>query len=196
MAETCEDTQTVLRSSCADILSEGKQYHLAWLNVNYGMTFINAWKSGGCYSQVSASMGYRLQLDAVSHNTLVSRGNTASVAVDLRNVGWSRMFSARKLVVTLKHKTSGATITGAAGDLSALIDQATASTRMSVAVAIPSTAATGDYDVYLSAPDIYTATANDPRFSVRFANADNTGVRQSWDAAMASFKVGTTPTVN
>ncbi|MES1256180.1 MAG: DUF4832 domain-containing protein, partial [Acidobacteriota bacterium] len=193
-AETCDNAETPLRSTCADILNEGDQYHLAWLNSNYSPTFINAWKSGGCYSQVSRSMGYRLQLDALSHDTQVARGGSVAVAVDLRNVGWARMFSARQLVVTLKHKTSGALITGAAGNLSTLASQSSSSTRISVGVSIPAGAQTGDYDVYLSAPDAFSSTAGNPSFAVRFANADSGA--QAWDASTARFKVGTTLTVN
>ncbi|MFM8767374.1 MAG: hypothetical protein ACKOD9_06285 [Rubrivivax sp.] len=74
--------------------------------------------------------------------------------------------------------------------------QAMASTAVATSVAIPADAAQGDYDVYLSAPDIFAATTCDPRFSVRFANADNSGAGQTWDAAAARFKLGTTLRVN
>ena len=52
-----------------------------------------AWKNGGCYTTVSSKMGYRIQVDRVTHGTIVTRGNTMPVTVDLRNVGWSRMFN-------------------------------------------------------------------------------------------------------
>jgi hypothetical protein len=194
--ETCGDAETPLRMGCSDILSEGPAYHVAWLNSSDWAGFITAWRNGGCLTQVSGYMGYRFQLDAVSHDTQVTRGASVAVAVDLRNVGWARIFSARKLVVTLKHRTSGATITGSAGDLRTLAPQASSSTRLSVGVTIPSDAQTGDYDVYLSAPDIFTTTAGDPRFAVRFANADNAGQGQTWEASTARFKAGTALRVN
>jgi hypothetical protein len=192
--ETCDNAEAPVRTTCADILSEGAQYHVAWLNGNYSPLLLNAWKSAGCYAQVSRSMGYRFQLDALSHDTQVARGGSVAVAVDLRNVGWARMFSARQLVVTLKHKTSGALITGAAGDLRTLASQSSSSTRISVGVSIPAGAQTGDYDVYLSAPDVFSSTAGNASFAVRFANADSGA--QAWDASNARFKVGTTLTVN
>jgi hypothetical protein len=194
--ENCNNAETPLRTSCSDILSEGKAYHLAWLNASDWSGFISAWKNGGCYAEVSRSMGYRLQLDAMSHDTQVSRGGSLAVTVDLRNVGWARVFSARKLVVTLKHKTSGATIVGSAGNLRDLPPSATSSSRLSVGVTIPSGAQTGDYDVYLGSPDIFSSTASNPKFSVRFANADNAGSAQTWDAANAMFKTGAAVTIN
>ena len=194
--ENCSDAEKPLRNTCNDILTEGPAYHLAWFNSSDWAGFITAWRNGGCLSKVSASMGYRLQLDAVSHATTAARGSTAAVDVDLRNVGWARFFTARKLVVTLRHRSTGATISASAGDLRTLAPQAAGSTRLSVGVSIPTGAALGDYDVYFSAPDIFTTTAADPRFAVRFANADNASVGQTWEAGAARFKVGTTLKVN
>jgi hypothetical protein len=189
--ETCTG-ETPLRTSCSDILSEGAQYRLAWLNSSYSRSMLDAWKSGGCYTEVSRKMGYRLQLDGVTHDTQVTRGGAVAVAVDLRNVGWARVFSARKLVVTLRHKTSGATITGTAGDLRTLSPQASSSTRLTIGVAIPAGAQAGDYDVFVSAPDTFATTAANAKFAVRFANADNASLGQTWDATAARFKAGTT----
>jgi hypothetical protein len=116
--------------------------------------------------------------------------------VDLRNVGWARFFTARKLVVTLRHRSTGATISAAAGDLRTLLPQANGSTRISVALPVPASADKGDYDVLLSVPDVFASLASNPRFAVRFANADNAGLGQTWDAAAARFKAGTTLRVN
>ena len=193
--ETCQG-ETPWRTTCSSILTEGRQYHLAWLNVSYAPAMINAWKSGGCFSQVSGFMGYRLQLDGATHDTQVVRGGAMPITVNLRNVGWARMFSDRALVVQLRHKSTGAVITGKAGNLATLAPQATATTAVPVSVTIPGDAPTGDYDVFLSAPDVFATTAGDPRFSVRFANADNSGAGQTWDAAAARFKLGTTLRVN
>lgn len=193
--ETCENAGTPIRITCADILSEGAQYHLSWLNINYAPSVINAWKTGGCFDEVSRSMGYRMQLDTLSHPAKAARGSAAEVMVNLRNVGWARIFNPRKLVVTLKHKTSGATITAAAGDLQILASQASASTPLIISVTIPTDAQSGDYDLYLSAPDIFSATANDARFSVRFANTDNSAIGQAWDTSTGVFKSGTVMTL-
>lgn len=193
--ETCDDAGKPARDTCADILSEGAQYHVAWLNINYGPSFIRAWRAGGCFDEVSRSLGYRLQLDSVTHAPQATVGSTLAVSVDLRNVGWARIFSNRPLIATLKHKTSGATITAAAGNLRELAPQATASTRLDINVAIPASTPLGDYDVYLSAPDVFASVANDARFAVRFANADDASQGQAWSGDAGAFKVGTALTV-
>jgi hypothetical protein len=190
--ETCENAELPLRKACSDILSEGPSYHLAWLNSAYATSVLSAWKREGCYGQVAGSMGYRLQLDAVTHDATVAAGHVATVLVDLRNVGWARMFTARRLVLTLRQQTTGATITLGAGDLSALPAQATASSRIAIQVAMPQNAQAGAYDVLLSAPDVFASTAADPRFAVRFANADNPALAQAWDPATARWATGST----
>ncbi len=193
--ETCENAGTPVRNTCADILSEGAQYHVAWLNIDYAPSVINAWKTGGCFDQVSRSMGYRFQLDTLAHAAQIARGSTAEVTVNLRNVGWARIFNPRKVVVTLKHKLSGATITAAAGDLQSLASQANASSAVTINLTLPADAQTGDYDVYLSAPDVFSATASDARYAVRFANTDNPTLGQAWDGATGAFKSGTVMTL-
>ncbi|MGN6527584.1 MAG: DUF4832 domain-containing protein [Burkholderiaceae bacterium] len=193
--ETCENAETPIRGTCADILSEGALYHLAWLNGDYAPSVVDGWKNAGCYDQVSASMGYRIQLDRVSNAPTVARGGTLAVHVDLRNVGWARMFVARALVVTIRRRDTGETLAAGAGNLATLAPQATASTRIVVQLPIPAGAATGLYDVFASAPDAFAATQDDVRFSVRFANADQPAAGQSWDASTARLSTGTTVTV-
>jgi hypothetical protein len=189
--ETCDNAETPVRSTCADILSEGAQYHLAWLNSLYASSLINVWKAAGCYTTVSSMMGYRLQLDRVTHAAATGRGTTVPVQVDLHNVGWARMFVARSLTVTLRNRSTGATITATGGNLSQLVEQASTSTSVTVNVAVPATAATGTYDVLLSAPDAFPAIKGDVRYAVRFANADQSGAGQSWNSSSATMSTGT-----
>lgn len=183
--ETCENSaagNSQARTSCADILREGRDYHVAHLNQGYAPLFVNRWKADGCFEEVRRSIGYRFELVKIAHPSSSVGG--ATFAVDVHNAGWARIFSKRPLVVTLKNKATGALITGAGGDLNAVASGATVTIKVNVS------AGPGDYDVMLSAPDIYATTAVDPRFSVRFANA-NAGA-QSWDDATARMSTGTT----
>jgi len=191
--ETCDASNaSEQRRGCSAILAEGRDYHLTYLNVGYYEGFINQWKAEGCYEEVARTMGYRLQLDAVAHPVSVKRGGSATVRVELRNVGWSRLFSARKLIVALRHRGSGALVSASGGnDLRTLPPQAKSSTAIEVPVAIPAGAATGEHDVLLGLPDIYSTTAGDVRFAVRFANQDDAAKDQAWEASSARFRVGT-----
>ena len=185
-----------MRSSCPDILKEGAEYHLAWLSGDYAPSVLNNWKAEGCYAEVARSMGYRFQLDAASHVLSALAGKSVAVDIDLRNVGWARIFSARKLVATFVNNATGERFSSAAGNLQTLLPQATASTRQTVMVAIPAGVAKGAYTLHLSAPDIFAATASNASFAVRFANADDAAKGQAWIAASGLFKVGTQLAVN
>lgn len=191
--ETCDGPDvSQQRRSCAAILAEGKDYHLTYLNVSYYTAFHQQWKAEGCYDEVSRDLGYRFQLDAISHPMHAGPGASLTALIDLRNVGWSRLFSARKLTLTLRHRTSGAQISGSgAADLRTLPPQASASTRVAVTLSIPAGAASGEYDVLLGAPDIYPTTSGDARHAIRFANADEAPRDQAWEAAIARFRAGT-----
>jgi hypothetical protein len=188
--ETCGSLTT---QGTRSPLVEGPQYHLSNLRDDWGP--VMQWDAA-TMTTLKTYMGYRFQLDDISHVGAASAGSTVTMNVNVRNVGWARIFSARKLVVTLVNKSTGATIKGTGStDLRTLAPQATSSTLVPVSVTIPSTAAKGEYDVMLSMPDVYATTGNDVRYSVRFANADNAGLNQAWNASSGRFKVGTTFTV-
>ncbi len=187
--ETC-DADTPLRTSCDDVRAEGARYHLAYLNSAYFEDFFTAWRSGGCYDEVTRQMGYRLQLDSVSHPARARENTTVRVEVQLRNVGWAKVFSARALVVNLQRRQGAARIEGRSTVLlPTLAAQATTSTTISIDVQVPAGAVPGDYDVSFSVPDVQPRNVGDARFAVRFANAD--AGPQSWNATRAQFDTGT-----
>jgi hypothetical protein len=178
--ETC-DGGTDPRTSCPDILNEGREYHLAYLNQSYARVFIDRWKTDGCFEEVRRSIGYRLRLDSVSHPATAA--GSAVVSVSLSNDGWARIYSKRPLVVTLKNKATGAVINASAGDLNSV------AALTSATIGVPVSAPVGSYDLFISAPDIYSTTAADPHFSVRFANAD--AGSQVWNSSTGRMATGT-----
>lgn len=183
--ETC-DASSPLRTSCDDVRTDGARYHLAYLNREYFDGFFTAWMNGGCFDEVGRNMGYRLQLDALRHPARARPGETVRVEVDVRNVGWAKVFSARPLVVK-----AGVASGSSQTLLSSLAAQASSSTTVGVDVVMPMVP--GDYALELSVPDVHASTANDARFSIRFANADSGS--QRWNAGRAAFVTGTSITV-
>jgi hypothetical protein len=188
--ETCDGESP--RLSCSNILSEGRDFSLAYLNADYYTGFINTWKSEGCYAEVARSMGHRIQLDSVTLPATAAKGTTLNIPVELRNLGWARMISQRKMVISLRNTANGALIQGtASSDLRlALAPKMTASHAVTLSVTIPSGAASGDHEVLLSLPDSNANLATDPRFSIRFANDDDSSKNQGWDATRGAYRVG------
>jgi len=165
----------------------GTVYPTMTLRDDWGTVFTDGWKAQGCYPEIKRSLGYRFQLDSISLPQSAASGSTVNVEINLRNVGWARIFSARKLVVTL----TGGLISGSAGDMRLLPPQATSSTKVVVPVAIPAGTSPGVYAVYVSMPDIWPGTKDKADFAVRFANADDLAKGQQWEAASFGFKTGT-----
>jgi hypothetical protein len=188
--ETCSGFSPQ-RLACSDILGEGAAYHLAYLNRLFYQAFFDSWTSGGCYAQVERSIGYRFQLDGIVHQGTANVGQSITATVTMRNQGWSRIFSARHLNLSLRNTSTGTTLVCTGNqDMRSLAPAAVASTTLKIPCNLGSLAA-GTYDVYLSLPDIWPSTSSNANYAVRFANLDNSGQAQAWDAANARFKVGT-----
>ncbi|MBE7419848.1 MAG: DUF4832 domain-containing protein [Ideonella sp.] len=174
------------------IMNEGPRYHLAYLNRSYYVGFHNAWNSGGCYSSVSRLMGYRFQFDSLSHADSVARGATLAVDVKMRNVGWARIYSARRLRAVLTKAGSPTMAFDSAIQLRDLPSQDTASRTIRVTCKIPAGADTGSWALHLQMADIW-GTTQTRDFMIRPANANSGG--QVWDDSIGRFTTGTTVTV-
>jgi hypothetical protein len=156
-----------------------------------GAPWVNGWTAGGCYNQIINQMGYWLQLDSITHQSTAVHGQTVTFSVNLRNLGFSRFFTPRKIVATLI--SGGNTVTCASRlDLRALPPQATGSFTITIpACAIPNA---GTYTVYLNVPDIGSQTAGVRKFTVQFGNS-NSGA-QIWDDTNGRMATGTTIVVS
>jgi hypothetical protein len=196
--ETCnpaDDAGAQPRTTCADILGEGKQFSLTYLNSTYYTeVFHSRWKQEGCYAEVQRLMGYRLEFLSTEHPATTAAGSAWPIRIAVRNVGWARIYKPRQLSILLKHRVSGNVL-----KLMTLVDPKawTAGNTFAhdISVGIPSTAQPGEYDIYLALPDGAAQLNGDPRFAVRPANADNAGTRQAWDATLGAFGIGAIVTV-
>jgi hypothetical protein len=187
-----------LRTDCASARADFSRYHLAWIKDSIfaadGAAYSSGWTAGACVAEIRNLLGYRLQLDSVTHQGTARPGQTVTANVALRNVGWARVFSPRRLVVTACLTTAPFTcvVAQSAADLRSLPSQATASTTLAVPLSLP---VAGTYAVQLSAPDVWPSTSTVPAFSVRFANADDGASGQAWNA-LGFLTTGTTIVVN
>ncbi|OAM33629.1 hypothetical protein A7P98_09610 [Eikenella sp. NML080894] len=86
--ETCEP-QAGARTSCADILREGREYHVSYLNYDYHKTFINNWESGSCMTEVRKRMGYRYVVEELSAYADQQNSNIIHWSAKIANRGWA-----------------------------------------------------------------------------------------------------------
>lgn len=195
-AETCNPADAVAptpRASCADILREGRQFGLTYLNDSYYRAlFHTRWLAQGCMAQVRRSMGYRFELITLRHSPAVVAGQSGTLALAVRNSGWARAFNPRGVQLLLRHRTSGAVVPIAMASIDPRAWLPGSASEVSTRFAVPGGTPAGAYDVLLALPDGAAALAGDVRYNVRPANADVASRSQRWDAALGAFGTGTT----
>jgi len=195
-AETCNPADAVdptPRGDCADILREGRQFGLTYLNdTYYRKLFHTRWQAQGCMAEVKRSMGYRFEFKTLRHSATVAAGKSGELALSLRNNGWARAFNPRAVHILLKHRTSGAVVRLGLASIDPRTWLPGSTSKVSAGFAVPGGTPTGAYEVLLALPDGAASLAGDVRYSVRPANADDGARLQGWDDALGAFRTGTT----
>ena len=195
-AETCNPADAVNptpRTNCDDILREGRQFGLTYLNDSYYRTlFHTRWQTQGCLAEVKRSMGYRFALVTLRHSAAVVAGQSGALALTLRNSGWARAYNPRAVQIVLRHRANGSVVRIPLASIDPRAWLPGQTSQASARFAVPGATPTGAYDVLLALPDGAASLAGDVRYSVRPANADAAARRQGWDAALGAFGTGTT----
>lgn len=174
MGETCAAEPAAIRADCASILSEGKQFNVSSLNRDYYEAFITSWKTNGCYSVVEKSLGYRLRIT----RAVLTSGNVFSVTIT--NEGWARPLQPRRIKVQWWNAdgTQRATLLG------------TTSVRSFTpgsSITYRATLAKNTGTFCLAAPDNSPSLAKDPRYAIRFANANDSTKSQAWSSTRGRY---------
>lgn len=193
--ETCnpaDEANPTPRSNCEDILREGRQFALSYLNEDYYRTLFHArWEAQGCMAEVRRSMGYRFEYESLQHSAELRVGDSGELQLDVRNVGWARAYNPRGAALMLR-ATDGSSLTRIAlagiDPRDWLPGPATAARSSFV---VPAGTLPGRYEVLLALPDGAERLAGDARFSIRPGNADDAAKRQGWDAGLGAFRTGT-----
>ncbi|KQV47393.1 hypothetical protein ASC95_24840 [Pelomonas sp. Root1217] len=198
-AETCnpaDEDGAVPRTGCTDILAEGKQFGLTYLNNDYYRDIFHIrWEQQGCMAEVNRSMGYRFEFSTLRHNDAVAAGQSGTLLLTVKNSGWARAFNPRAVQLLLKQKTTGAVVRIALPSVDPRGWLPNTTSTVSAGFTVPTGTPTGAYDVLLALPDGASSLSTDVRYSVRPANADNAAKAQAWDATLGAFRAGTTLTV-
>lgn len=171
--ETCAPVANA-RTTCSDILREGKEYRLGYLNYDYHEDFINGWEKEGCMADVRKNIGYRIEL---SQFQISSKAQSGSLkwALKLSNQGWARPLNPRDIVVRFT-SADGSSKDVALENTNLRTLDAGASAQWEGTLTLPNLSA-GEYSISLGAPDPDARLAGNTRFSLRFANADSGSVQ-------------------
>jgi hypothetical protein len=181
------------RSSCSDIIREGARFNLTYLNAGYYRPlFHDRWLAQGCAAIVASKMGYRLRLLEAAHPTEAVPGASLAWHIKIANDGWARLYNPRKLQILLRDRSSGRVerIDSVGSDPRGWLPGQ--ESDITARIILPKAILPGDYDVLLALPDNEPRLRDDPRFAIRFANADSLDRGQRWDMTLGAFATGTT----
>ena len=172
--ETCAPVANA-RTTCSDILREGKEFRLAYLNYDYHKTFIDGWTKEGCMADVQKNIGYRIELSQFQISSQSGATGSLKWALKLSNQGWARPLNPRNIVVRFT-SSSGSSKDVVLENTNLRTLDTGASAEWEGTLTLPNLSA-GEYSVSLGAPDPDARLANNTRFSLRFANADSGNVQ-------------------
>ena len=185
--ETCQVNAP--HSDCPDALKELGQLHWSYLHKDWNPSVLAGWTAGGCMAQVERNLGYRFSLVSSLFPSTVTRGNTFLAQVAVKNTGWSTPYNARPAYLVLRRTSNGAI-----SKIKLTSDPrrwtAGATTLIAQHVGIPSTMATGTYEVLLSLPDPASTLKTRPEYAIQFANSG--GV---WEPSTGFNRLLTTITI-
>ena len=172
--ETCAPVANA-RTTCSDILREGKEFRLAYLNYDYHETFIDGWTKEGCMADVQKNIGYRIELSQFQISSQANASGSLKWALKLSNQGWARPINPRNIVVRFT-SSSGSSKDVVLENTNLRTLDSGASAQWEGTLTLPNLSA-GEYSISLGAPDPDARLASNTRFSLRFANADSGSVQ-------------------
>lgn len=168
--ETCDNTFSP-QNDCAPAgyaEEEMKQMHYSYLNTYYNTEVISDWDSLGCLYNIKRQLGYRFILRKAMLPPIVKKNSLLKVQLQIENTGYASMYNKRPVKLVLRNAQSGKEIML---DLN-INPQFLYSGLHSIqrAIKLPSTIASGNYQLYLFLPDANVLLQKRPEYCVKLAN--------------------------
>ncbi|RYZ95049.1 MAG: DUF4832 domain-containing protein, partial [Moraxellaceae bacterium] len=153
-------------------LQESRYQHLSYLNRDYYTPIYDAW--GSVKTEFTRNIGYRFVLNAVSYTSQVAPGGKLDVNLNISNIGFANLHNPRTVELVLDNGAqqyrANVSVNPRSWEASGAAQSFTRTFH------IPRNIAPGNWNVYLALPDVSPVLKSDPRYAIRFANAN------TWDA--------------
>ena len=163
-------------------VADMSRLHWTYINKGYAEATTSMWRNNGTFDELNRDMGYRFQLISGTYAEQAKAGEKASVSIQLKNVGYAPLYNERPAYIVLKNSSHTYKVRLASDPRTWLPNGAV--TTINEQVKVPSTVATGTYQLYLYLPDAYSSLASNPAYSVRFANSGSL-----WDSSTGMNKL-------
>ncbi|GIV83787.1 MAG: hypothetical protein KatS3mg052_0794 [Candidatus Roseilinea sp.] len=159
--------------ACDVAIREMEKLHWTDLNLSYHQQVIKNWKKAGCFEEIQRRLGYRLVLQEATFPSAARPGEVLPLTWKLVNEGFASPLNPRLLFVVLDGPTTVSLPVSEVDPRTWLPGEHS----VNVSVPLPADLPTGEYRLALWLPDPAESLRNDPRYSIRFANAE------IWDEA-------------
>jgi hypothetical protein len=153
--------------NCVEGRTQMKLLKWTYINIDYYVPTINAWKASGCFEEFQRSLGYRFAM--ISSNLPETASGTLKLNLQIINNGYAPLYNKKSTSLVLKNKASGAFHSVPLGyDMRDCKPSATITLDESVSLAgIPA----GEYALYIRIADQAESLKSRLEYAVRFANA-------------------------
>ena len=156
---------------CDQSLKDMEEFHWSYLNNDYNTAVISRWDNDGCLDEIERRLGYRLSLTDVYHTARPVAGQGFTVSVTIKNSGFAAPMNGRGVELILVDGSGRKTVY----DLSEEVDPrywfAGSSYTFEKTIKLEADA-DGECTMYLNLPDPKETLHDNPRFSIRLANAN------------------------
>jgi hypothetical protein len=163
-------------NDCSSAVSSMASLHWSLLHEGYNADVIAKWKTQGCFPEIQARLGYRLQLQNATLSTTAHVSGSISVAFNIVNTGFASLYNARPVQLILRNTSTGAVVRlPMNADPRLWLPGSTIAVNQTLT--LPSTIPAGTYAMLLAMPDASSSLAARPEYSIQLAN---TGI---WEAS-------------
>lgn len=175
--ETCDLGGLESYNDCGPAIAEMEDFGWDYLNIQYWTPMIDKWRTQGCYDEISRRLGYRYVLDRVTAPTQVEAGGPATLALDVTNAGFGKLYNQRPLQIVFTGP-GGPFVVTALEDCRRAMPLGGESKTVPLEFTAPPGLVSGQpYELHLRLPDASSHLQQDVRHMIRFANAG------TWDSA-------------
>jgi len=153
--------------TCIEGRTQMKLLKWTYINIDYYIPTINAWKASGCFEEFQRSLGYRFSM--VNSSFATETSGSFKMNLQLINNGYAPLYNKKIASLVLKNKVSGAFYAvPLAYDMRESKPGVIVTLDESVSLSgIPA----GDYALYLRVADQAVSLNDRIDYAVRFANA-------------------------